>query len=172
MTSRVKRRLCLRSLFDLAGHRFPSVCGAIFAGSEAITRFACAQAHSARQEIDMDEAQQLADRYVAVWNETDPERRRSAIAALWAPDGRHYVAAREAEGYEALEERIVGSHQKNVRDGGHRFRAARDARALREVVTFHWEMLPAGGESVAVTGLEVLLVDGQGRIRVDYQFVL
>ncbi|HEV2677645.1 MAG TPA: nuclear transport factor 2 family protein [Aliidongia sp.] len=120
----------------------------------------------------MDTAQQLADRYVAVWNETDADARRTAIAALWAPEGEHYVGAREVRGYEALEQRIIGSHEKNVRDNGHRFRAVQDARTLRDVVTFHWEMLPADGETVQATGLEVLIVDPQGRIRIDYQFIV
>ena len=31
--------------------------------------------------------QQLVDRYVALWNEPDPDVRRHAIRALWAPDG-------------------------------------------------------------------------------------
>lgn len=120
----------------------------------------------------MDDAQQLADRYAAVWNEPDPERRRQAIAALWVPDGQHYVGTRTARGYAALEARITGSHEKNVRDGGHRFRAARDARALRDVVTFHWEMLPAGSDTVVAGGFEFLIVDEAGRILIDYQFVL
>jgi hypothetical protein len=121
-------------------------------------------------EVEMDNAQQLADRYVAVWNETDATRRRQTIADLWTTEGEHYVGAREVRGYAALEERIRGSHEKNVRDGGHRFRAARDAKALHDTVAFHWEMLAADGERVVATGLEFLLVDGQGRIRVDYQF--
>ncbi|HEY8289799.1 MAG TPA: hypothetical protein VIG49_11055 [Acetobacteraceae bacterium] len=120
----------------------------------------------------MDEAQTLADRYVAIWNETDPERRRSAIATLWTTDGEHYVGVREARGYDALEQRIIGSYEKNVRDNGYRFRAVKDARALHDVVTFHWEMLQADSQEVIATGLEFLLVDGQDRIRVDYQFVL
>jgi hypothetical protein len=123
-------------------------------------------------EDDMDNAQQLADRYVAVWRETDPERRRHAIAELWTPDGEHYVGAREVRGYDQLEQRIKGSHEKNIRDGGHRFRAAKDARALRDVVTFHWEMLRADSEKIVATGLEILLIDATGRILVDYQFNL
>ena len=120
----------------------------------------------------MDNAQQLADRYVAVWRETDPEHRRRAIAELWAPDGEHYVGAREVRGYEQLEARIKGSHEKNIRDNGHRFRAVKDARTLRDVVTFHWEMLPADSDEVVATGLEILLIDATGRILVDYQFNL
>jgi SnoaL-like domain len=120
----------------------------------------------------MRNAQAIADSYVAVWNETDPDRRRLAIAELWAPDGEHFVDIREARGYDALEKRITSSHEKNVRDGGNRFRAAQDARALRDVVTFHWEMLPADSETVVARGLEILIVNDWGRIVTDYQFVL
>jgi hypothetical protein len=119
----------------------------------------------------MNDAQRLADRYVAVWNESDPDRRRRAIAELWTPDGRHYVDTREARGYDALEKRITGSHEKNVRDRGHRFRAAPNASALRDAVAFQWEMLPADGEQVVAGGLVFLMLDREGRILVDYLFV-
>ena len=36
------------------------------------------------------DAQALADRYVAAWNEPDAVKRSSAIAALWAPDARSH----------------------------------------------------------------------------------
>lgn len=118
------------------------------------------------------DAQDLADRYATVWNEPDAHARREAIAALWAPDGEHFVGAREVCGYAALEERITGSHHKNVRDAGHRFRAVKDAQRLRDVVSFHWEMVrPASGEVLA-TGLEFLQLDAHGRIRADYQFIV
>ncbi|TPJ66257.1 hypothetical protein [Mesorhizobium sp. B2-7-1] len=120
----------------------------------------------------MDDAQQLADRHVAVWNETDDERRRQAIAELWVPEGEHYVELREVRGYAGLEKRIIESHVKWVRDGGFRFRAAKDARGLHDVVTFHWEMVPKDGGEVAASGLEFLAVDKQDRILVDYQFPL
>src|SRR4051812_3136774 len=114
----------------------------------------------------MDNPQSLAERYVAVWNETDAGRRRQQIAELWVPEGEHYVGAREARGYDALETRVRESHEKNVRDDGNRFRAAPGARHLRDVVTFRWEMLH--GEAVAGGGLEILRVDDAGRILADY----
>jgi hypothetical protein len=119
----------------------------------------------------MDAAQDVMNRYVAVWHETDPERRRAAIAALWVPDGEHYVGTREVRGYADLQARVTGSYEKNVRDAGNHFRATTNARVLRDVVTFDWAMLSAG-DDVLATGLEVLIVDEQCRIRVDYQFVL
>jgi len=115
--------------------------------------------------------QALADRYVAVWNEKDEKRRRDAIAALWMPDGQHFVAGREASGYEALEKRVRGSHEKNVRDDGNRFRVVPGARQLSDVVTFYWEMLPANDDRVLARGLEFLVVGDDGRIIVDYQFI-
>jgi len=120
----------------------------------------------------MFDARELADRYVAVWNETDAQRRREQIAALWVPEGHHYVDVREAHGHAALEQRIIGSHNKNVRDGGHCFRAAKDARVLHDVVTFHWEMLRAAEERVVARGFEILRVNAEGRILADYQFVI
>ena len=119
----------------------------------------------------MNDAQKMADRYVAVWNETDPDRRRLAIAELWGPSGRHYTATREVQGYAELEQRIIGSYERNVRDGSNRFRAVQDARALRDIVTFRWEMLRTGSEDVAASGQIVLIMDPDGRIRTDYQFV-
>lgn len=120
----------------------------------------------------MFDAQELADRYVAVWNETDPERRRLQIAALWIPEGRHYVGVREVTGYAGLEQRITESHNKNVRDGGNHFRGVKDARTLCDIVVFHWEMLRTAEDRVAAHGFIVLRVDADGRIFVDYQFVL
>ena len=118
----------------------------------------------------MIDAQELANRYVAVWMESDPARRREQIAALWIPEGEHFVDTREARGYEALEARVAGSHEKNVRLGGYRFRAMTNALALRDVVTFGWEMLR--GDEVVGSGFEVLLITPDGRIRTDYQFFL
>ena len=120
----------------------------------------------------MEDAQNIADRYAAVWNEPDAARRRAQIAALWSEDGDHYVGTRGAVGYAELEERIRLSHDKNVAGAGNRFRAAQDAQRLRNTVVFHWHMLPADGGTVLATGLEVLILGPDGRIRTDYQFIV
>ncbi|HSS01226.1 MAG TPA: hypothetical protein VLM79_29410 [Kofleriaceae bacterium] len=116
--------------------------------------------------------QKLADRYAAVWNEPDPTARRRAIAALWAPDGVHYVQDREYRGHQALEERVLDAYDKNVRLTGNRFRAVRNAQALRNVVEFNWEMLAPSGEQVLAVGLEVVILDDEHHIVRDYQFIV
>ena len=42
---------------------------------------------------------------------------------------------------------------------------------LGDVVKFNWEMISAGGDEVAGVGLEVLVLDRDGRITTDYQFI-
>lgn len=117
------------------------------------------------------EAQQLADRYIAAWTEVDASERRKAIANLWIENGKHYVGTREVQGYEALEKRVIESHEKWVRDHGNRFQV-RDAQALHDSITFYWDMLPPEGERALAIGLEFLLLNEQGRIVADYQYIV
>lgn len=124
------------------------------------------------QATAQDTAQELAARYAAVWNESDAAARRDMIVGLWRPDGVHFVKDREARGHAALDVRIIGAYEANVRDNGNRFRARADAQRLRDVVTFTWEMVPAAGDTVLAVGREVLVVDDEDRIVTDYQFIL
>jgi hypothetical protein len=117
--------------------------------------------------------QDIAERYVALWNETDAVRRRQLVEAFFAPGAEHYVRAREAIGYDALEQRVTGSHEKNVRDAGNSFRAAPGAQQLKNVVTFHWEMTAAEDlDKVVAVGLEFVTIDEQRRAVADYQFIV
>lgn len=116
--------------------------------------------------------QQLAERYAALWNETDPMRRKTAIAQLWTAEGRHFVKTQEVCGHGALEHRVQTSHEKNVRDAGYLFRISGDAQQLPGVVTFQWQMVVAATGEVMATGLEFLVLDAEGLIVTDYQFIL
>ena len=119
----------------------------------------------------MIDAQAIADRYVAMWNEADADNRRQMISELWTADGVHFVRTLEARGHEALETRVIGSHNKNVRDNGYVFRASPNAEHLQGIVKFNWQMVPATGGATAAIGLDILMIDENGRIREDYQFI-
>lgn len=118
------------------------------------------------------QAQALADRYAALWNLADAAVRREEIQALWSSDGAHYVKTREVHGYRELEERVAGAYEKNVQVNGNLFRAVQDAQQLRDVVSFHWQMIRPGTAEVLATGLEFLHVDRHGKILIDYQFIV
>jgi hypothetical protein len=117
--------------------------------------------------------EQIAELYVAMWNETEAVARRSAIAAFFAPDASHYVKTLQAKGHAALEKRVMSSHVKNVVENGNRFRAAPGAQQLRNIVTFNWEMHPEKNPSqVLAIGLEYIELGEDGRARTDYQFIV
>ncbi|MYW09386.1 hypothetical protein GT034_13630 [Streptomyces sp. SID2563] len=130
----------------------------------------------------------LTDRYVAVWNEPDAERRRAAVRALWSADAVHVLrppqeireAAEglgfdrlllEARGYDALDFRVTRAHEEFVAPGTFVFRSRGNADRIRDVVKFNWEMAPRDGGEAAGVGLEVLVLGPDGRIVSDYQFI-
>src|SRR5918992_2310483 len=110
------------------------------------------------------EAEQLADRYLALWTEPEPERRRRMIAELWTEDGSQILqppqemreiaasaglgmaATLEARGQAELEARAATSYEQWVGSAGLSFRRRDDVYRLHEVVKFHWEAVsPATG---------------------------
>ncbi|WNV85955.1 hypothetical protein [Umezawaea sp. Da 62-37] len=129
----------------------------------------------------------LTDRYVAVWNEPDAALRRAAVHGLWTEHAVHVLlppqdiretatglgfpsAAFEARGHTELEFRVTRAHEEFIAPGTFAFRSRHDADRIRDVVKFRWEMVSPEGER-AGAGLEVLLLDPDGRIRADYQFI-
>jgi hypothetical protein len=134
-------------------------------------------------------AAELAERYVALWNEAEPDRRRRMIAELWTEGGEHIlqppeeireVAARpglgmtailEARGYAEIEIRAKTAYEQWVESEGLTFRRRDDAERLGDVVKFHWEGVAKDGEVFAV-GLNFLILAADGRIERDYTFVV
>jgi hypothetical protein len=139
-------------------------------------------------ETRIRKAKHLADRYVALWNEPDPERRRRVIAELWTEDGSQILqppqeiremaaspgigmaATLEARGHAELEARAATSYEQWVGSDGLSFRRRDDVDRLHDVVKFHWEAVSQDGQVTAV-GLVFLILATDGRIRRDYVFI-
>ena len=140
-------------------------------------------------ELSSPSAAKLAERYMALWNEPDADRRRLMIAELWTEDGRHIlqppqeirgIAARpglamtailEARGYEEIEARAASVYEHWVGSEGLSFRGRDDADRLDDVVKLHWEAVAKDGTVVAV-GLTFLVLAADGRIERDYTFIV
>src|ERR671919_3128835 len=108
-------------------------------------------------EISSRSAAELAEKYIALWNEPDDERRGRMIAQLWTEDGRHIlqppeeirgIAARpgiamtailKAQGYEEIEARAASAYEDWVGSEKLSFRGRDDADRLDDVVKLHWE---------------------------------
>jgi hypothetical protein len=133
-------------------------------------------------------ANEIADRYVSLWNEADPARRRELIAGLWTEDGSHLLqppeevrriaagpgvggsAVIEARGHVEIEARAASAYEQWVATEEWSFRRRDDADRVHDAVKFHWEAVDRDGE-VTGAGLNVLVLTGDGRIRRDYTFV-
>src|SRR5215212_9819513 len=140
-------------------------------------------------EISSRSAAELAEKYVALWNEPDADQRRRMIAELWAPDGRHILqppeeiraiaaqpgiamtAILEARGYEEIEARAASAYEHWVGSEGLSFRGRDDAERLGDVVKFHWEAVAKDGQ-VFAAGFVLLVLAVDGRIERDYTFVV
>ena len=140
-------------------------------------------------DISSRSAAELAEKYIALWNEPDADRRRQMIRDLWTEDGRHILqppqeikdiaaqpgiglpAILEARGYEEIEARVASAYEHWVGAEGMTFRGRDDADRLGDVVKFHWEAIDKDGELFAV-GLDFLVLAADGRIERDYTFVV
>src|SRR3954471_20170268 len=140
-------------------------------------------------EISSRSAAELAEKYLALWNEPDADRRSQMIAELWTEDGRHILqppqeiraiaaqpgialsAILEARGYEQIAARAASAYEHWVGSEGLSFRGRNDAERLGDVVKFHWEAVATDGEVLAV-GLNFLVLAADGRIERDYTFIV
>ena len=98
--------------------------------------------------------------YLAAWNETDAERRRSLVAATWTEDG-SYLDPMMAGACTDQIAAMIGAAQAQF--PGHRFELAVGPDAHNDVVRFTWSLVGADGP-VAV-GQDFATVAEDGRFR-------
>ena len=131
---------------------------------------------------------ELAERYVALWNEPDPARRRATVRALWTDDGGQilyppeemreqaatlgfFASMLEARGHAALEQRVTITYERFVAPGDAAFRSRGTVVQLGDVLKLEWEYAPLDGSAPSGGGTEFVLLAADGRIRTDYQFI-
>jgi hypothetical protein len=115
------------------------------------------------------DALSLAERYLAAWNEADPDERAAVVGTTWAASASYVDPVASAVGRHEIFE-LIGAVQTQV--PGHVFRLLPDTvDTHHNVVRFGWELVPdAGGESLAV-GFDVAVVEPDGRIGSVYGFL-
>lgn len=104
--------------------------------------------------------QDLAEGYIAAWNETDPTARRRLVDELWAEDGRYTDPLVVAEGREAVDATLAAVQGQFA---GLVFTLGGPVDAHHDIARFTWELGPQGGAALAV-GFDVLVADADGRI--------
>jgi hypothetical protein len=130
------------------------------------------------------------DRWMAQWNEPEPDERRRLIREAWAEDGYQVmvnppqgirdtatdfavsIPAVEIRGHDALYARVTRAHEMFIASGEYVFE--RDGAAVRHAgaaVALTWVMHSRADRAVVGSGLEVLTFAADGRVRTDHEFV-
>jgi hypothetical protein len=110
----------------------------------------------------MSEPTEVVRRYLAVWNETDPDARLAAVQALFADDGRYVDPLAEVSGHAEIAA-LVGAVQEQL--PGCVFRLLDGVDAHHDVARFWWELVPGEGGASIAEGFDVATAGADGRLR-------
>jgi hypothetical protein len=108
----------------------------------------------------MIDAQNIAQRYIASWNEADPVVRRQLVDRLWTEDGCYADPMMKADGQDGIAELIGGVHTQFP---GYCFALTGRPDGHGSFVRFSWSLAPVGGQTVA-RGTDFALVAADGRL--------
>jgi SnoaL-like domain len=110
----------------------------------------------ARKEREMSECNELVDRYIALWNETDAERRRALIARTFSAGASYVDPLMASEGHSAIDDMIAAAQQ---RFPGHSVRRAGEVDGHHDRLRFDWELAAPAGAVIA-KGTDFATVEG------------
>jgi SnoaL-like domain len=111
--------------------------------------------------------QEMVERYLAVWNETDAARRRKLVDELWAEDGSYTDPLADAHGRAEIDG-LIGAVQQQF--PGFVCTLGGPVDGHHEQARFTWHLGPDGGEPVVI-GFDVAVLNGGGQIRSVYGFL-
>jgi hypothetical protein len=101
-------------------------------------------------------------RYIAVWNETDPARRRALIDLTWSEDASYVDPHFAGEGRDGIDAVVAGVQESFP---GLRFELTDGPDAHHDRVRFAWRALGPNGNGPAAVGVDFATVAPDGRLR-------
>jgi hypothetical protein len=103
-------------------------------------------------------AESVARDYIALWNETDAQRRAELLRAGWRDDAHYVDPLMQARGHGPISELVGAVHQRYP---GFRFALLGRPDAHGEHLRFSWTLGPAGAEDLIQGTDFVELADGK-----------
>ena len=108
----------------------------------------------------MTDVNKIASRYIDLWNERTPSRRREILAAHWADDARYVDPLMSGDGHDGVDALISGVQ---ARFPEFRFHLIGQPNGFGDHVRFSWGLGPEGADS-PIKGTDFAVVS-EGRIR-------
>jgi SnoaL-like domain len=105
----------------------------------------------------------IAQRYIAVWNETDATARRAKIEALYTADAGYTDPLFDAKGRDQIDATIEAAQQQFA---GLVFSLAGPVDAHHDTARFQWHLGAPGAEEPLVIGFDVAVTEGDRLHRV------
>lgn len=109
----------------------------------------------------------VARRYIAAWNETDPVARKEKVTALWTTGGTYTDPLADVAGHDGIDGFIAAAQAQFV---GFEFRLLGPVDAHHDQARFRWEAGPVGVQA-PVVGFDVVATDAEGRLERVYGFL-
>ena len=113
----------------------------------------------------------VVGRYIAIWNEPDPARRRGLIADTWSEDATYVDPMQSGQGRDGIDAMVAAVQEKFP---GFRFALSGRPDGFREHARFGWSLFAPGGEaggSPVAAGIDFATFDADGRLRTVVGFV-
>jgi hypothetical protein len=111
--------------------------------------------------------QEIIERYLDAWNETDAASRRELVGSLWAADGSYTDPLADVRGPDAIAG-LIGAAQQQF--PGLVFTLGGPVDANHHQARFTWHLGPAGGEPIVI-GFDVMVLSEDGRIASVHGFL-
>ncbi|MEP6876046.1 MAG: hypothetical protein ABI887_16940, partial [Burkholderiales bacterium] len=98
------------------------------------------------------------------------DQRREIVQGLWADDAENISRRFVIRGMDEILQRVNRSHLEWVQTKGFRFRAVGVADSHNHLIMFPWEMAPRDGGPAEANGMDVFVLNDDGRIQSLYHF--
>lgn len=106
--------------------------------------------------------------YFAMWNETDPLRRRAVTTATWSDDASYIDPLFAADGRDGLDAMAAAVHEQFP---GHRFRLTGPVDAHHGRARWNWELTAPDDGPAVVSGVDFAVLAPDGRLRMVTGFL-
>jgi SnoaL-like domain len=115
----------------------------------------------------MADFQDLAERYIEGFNETDPNRRHTLVEQLYTADARYTDPGVALENRDQIEAFIAGVQQQFP---GYTFTVGSAVDAHHSQARLHWNATPPGASDPEYIGFDVLIAE-DGQVQRVYGFI-
>jgi SnoaL-like protein len=118
---------------------------------------------AARRKEIMSNPTELAERYLAAWNERDARKRRDLIAKTYTESATYVDGHREGTGYDGLSQMIAAVHERFPET--YRFRLASEVESHHDVMRFRWEAGGIPDAPLHFGGTDMCVIAKDGRLQ-------